>query len=196
MNRLTPEGTRIVSDIARRNGVSDEAVRTVLVALSGGQGRQAQFSHPELGGMGQWSSGGMVMIGDMFNNQLKARVDAICTELASAMADADLFAAAAGRPEDESGRAGGEPSGKADADRLAWPTDLGSPSSTGSQNDMRYAVFPDSRRLAVEKAGRLDVYDTGEHRISGVSQQQGSDQSLTFVSQNGLVRVADLRKVS
>ncbi len=27
---------------------------------------------PELGGMGQWSTGGMLMIGDMFNNGLKA----------------------------------------------------------------------------------------------------------------------------
>ena len=36
------------------------------------------------------------------------------------------------------------------------------------------------------------MYDTGEHRISGFSQQQGSDQSLTFTSQYGIVRVADL----
>ena len=28
-----------------------------------------------------------------------------------------------------------------------WPKDLGEPSSTGSQNDMTYAVFPDKHRL-------------------------------------------------
>lgn len=39
---------------------------------------------------------------------------------------------------------------------------------------------------------QVRVYDTGEHRISGFSQQQGGDQSLTFTSQYGLVRVADL----
>jgi hypothetical protein len=33
---------------------------------------------------------------------------------------------------------------------------------------------------------------TGEHRISEFSQQQGDDQSLTFTSQYGLVRVPDL----
>jgi hypothetical protein len=41
----------------------------------------------------------------------------------------------------------------------------------------------------------VSVYDTGEHRITGFSQQQGGDQSLTFTSQLGLVRVADLALV-
>jgi hypothetical protein len=39
------------------------------------------------------------------------------------------------------------------------------------------------------------VYDTGEHHITGFSQQQSGDQSLTFTSQLGLVRVADLPQV-
>ena len=73
-----------------------------------------------------------------------------------------------------------------------WPAELGSPASTGAQNDLRYAYFPGPRRLAIQQGGRVRVYDTGEHRISGFSQQQGGDQSLTFTSQFGLVRVADL----
>ena len=39
-------------------------------ALMEGNGSQAQFSHPDLGGMGQWSQGGMIMVGDMFNEGL------------------------------------------------------------------------------------------------------------------------------
>ena len=73
-----------------------------------------------------------------------------------------------------------------------WPAELGSPASTGAQNDLRYACFPGSRQLAIQQGGQVRVYDTGEHRISGFSQQQGGDQSLTFTSQYGLVRVADL----
>ena len=42
----------------------------------------------------------------------------------------------------------------------------------------------------------MSVYDTGEHTITGFSQQQGGDQSLTFTSQHGLVRVADLPLVT
>jgi hypothetical protein len=41
----------------------------------------AQFNHPEFGGMSQWSPG-MTMVGDMFNNGLKSKLDAVCSELA------------------------------------------------------------------------------------------------------------------
>jgi hypothetical protein len=83
MQDLTPEGQRIVQSAAERHGVSADAALTLLRALVAGQGAMAQFSHPELGGMGQWSQGGMTMVGDMFNQGLRARVDALCNELAS-----------------------------------------------------------------------------------------------------------------
>ena len=46
----------------------------------------AQFTHPELGGSGQWMQGGMTMVGDMFNNALKAQVDGLCAELSRFLA--------------------------------------------------------------------------------------------------------------
>jgi hypothetical protein len=42
----------------------------------------AQFRHPEFGGTGQWMRCGMIMIGEMFNNTLKARVEALCNDIA------------------------------------------------------------------------------------------------------------------
>jgi hypothetical protein len=71
-----------------------------------------------------------------------------------------------------------------------WPVDLGSPFSSGAQNNIRYAVFPN--RLAVELHGQVTVYDTLDHSIGGVSQQQGGDTSLTFSSQYGTVAVSSL----
>ena len=65
-----------------------------------------------------------------------------------------------------------------------WPDELGQPSSSGSQNSMRYAFFPKTRRLLIEKHGNLTTYDSGDHQISGV-QQRGETSSLTFTSQNG-----------
>jgi hypothetical protein len=65
----------------------------------------------------------------------------------------------------------------------------------GAQNDLRYAVFPDTRRLVIDDRGAISVYDTGDHRIFGVAQAQSSDRTLSFTSQDGLVRVADLKKV-
>jgi len=53
MQNLTPDGRKIVDEIAQRNFVSSDAVFTLLTALMAGGGTQAQFSHPDLGGMGQ-----------------------------------------------------------------------------------------------------------------------------------------------
>jgi hypothetical protein len=76
-----------------------------------------------------------------------------------------------------------------------WPDELGQPSSSGSQNNMRYAFFPKARRLLIEKQGNLMTYDSGDHQISGM-QQSGETSSLTFTSQNGAVRLDELKKVS
>ena len=55
----------------------------MLFSVIAGRGSMAQFSHPEFGGSGQWMAGGAMMISDMFNNALKARVDALCNELSA-----------------------------------------------------------------------------------------------------------------
>jgi hypothetical protein len=179
MQELTPEGRRALDAIAQRHGVSADAALTLLRAVAAGGGRMAQFSHPDLGGMGQWSAGGMVMVGDMFNHGLKQRVDALCSELAALLRVPRVFTAGS--------RAEGSGTGA-----QWWPGDLGTPAASGAQNDMRYATFPASRRLAVQQGGQVRVYDTGDHHIGGVSQQQSGSQSLVFTSQHGPVRLSDL----
>ena len=74
-----------------------------------------------------------------------------------------------------------------------WPADLGEPSSSGAQNGMKYAFFPEKRRLLIEQDGRLTTYDSGEHRISGVSQQQSHAGTIAFSSQHGLVDLGELK---
>ena len=76
-----------------------------------------------------------------------------------------------------------------------WPAELGRPSTSGAQNGMRYAFFPEPHRLLVERSGKTTTYDTGDHRISGVSQQDSGGQSLAFTSQNGTVDLASLKTV-
>ena len=71
-----------IDDLATEYGVSPEAVRVLQDALRRGGGKQAQFSHPDLGGMGQWSAGGMTQVGDMFNTALKDKVNRLCSALA------------------------------------------------------------------------------------------------------------------
>lgn len=61
---------------------------------------------------------------------------------------------------------------------------------------MRYAFFPEKRRLLVEQNGTLTTYDSGTHRIGGVAQQDSHTRSVTFTSQNGTVDLGQLRQVS
>ncbi len=174
-----------VAALARQHGVSEDAVRVLQDAVRRGGGRQAQFSHPDLGGMGQWSAGGMTQVGDMFNGALKDKVNALCQALAQAGEAPNLGGHTA--PHGEAA-----PPKPATRGEDWWPDGLGRPSSTGAQNGMRYATFPDRHRIVVEQAGTVTVYDSGDHRISGVSQQQSGTQDLRFTSQNGSVRATDL----
>jgi hypothetical protein len=179
-NDSSTEGAASLDELASRHGFSVDAVRVMRDALQRGGGTQAQFSHPEFGGSGQWMQGGMTMVGDMFNDQLKRRVDSLCRDLVRLPASA--------------GTSGGmtQQSDRRDA---WWPEGLSNPSSTGGQNDARYAYFADAHRLVVDNGSRITVYDTGDHQISGVSQQQSGTRSLTFSSQHGPVAVAQLRVV-
>ena len=144
----------------------------------------AQFSIPELGGSGQGMRGGMTMVGDMFDNALKARVHALCGELAQLLTTTTVFPAST-----TSSMAGFTSANW-------WPADLGVPSSTGAQNDARYAVFPSTRRLAIQINGVTKIFDTGEHRIGGVQQQQGGGYgSVGFTSQFGTFAVSTLSEL-
>jgi hypothetical protein len=174
-----------VSRVSLRHSISPDAVRTILRALRSGGGSMAQFSHSDFGGMSQWTPG-MTMVGDMFNNALKSKLDAVCTELAAYVV-AETPSASRGR-----NREAVEASYRSKPSDW-WPAGLGTPSAVGGQNDLKYAVFP--RRLAINDNGRVQIYDTGSHRIFGIAQAQSTDQTLTFTSQDGLVRVSDLSKV-
>ena len=165
-----------IEDIAKRHDVPIDAAQHVVDAIARGGGTMAQFNHPALGGMGQWHAGGMTMVGDMFNDGLKARVVALCNELAPLAADH--------RNRTDDGRSA-----------TWWPADLGVPSTSGAQNNTRYAYFPATQRLAIETAGTVKVYETGDHRISGVSQQQGSGSDLSFSSQLGSIQLRALREI-
>jgi hypothetical protein len=142
--------------------------------------------------MGQWSLGGMIMIGDMFNSDLKARVDSLCGALSSWLGRNQDRPAASIQLQSQSQGHHGTSFLAAGVEPTWWPSDLGTPALAGAQNDVRYAYFPKARCLAINHQGQINLYDTGEHQISGVSQQQAGGQSVTFTSQHGVVQLADL----
>ncbi|EDY82588.1 hypothetical protein VDG1235_2211 [Verrucomicrobiia bacterium DG1235] len=197
MQNFTDYGLSVINDIANRYGISNDAVIHMLYAVSNGGGTMAQFNCPELGGGGQWMQGGMTMVGDMFNNGLKNTVDNICSELSTLLYNESsaIFVPVKKRPA-QSGQQQGNSIYISGNQGNWWGDDLGIASSTGGQNNIRYAVFPQSHRLAIEINGRVTVYDTLDHQIGGVSQQQSGDASMSFTSQYGLIQVSQLPIVS
>lgn len=179
MQKLTQAGDNLVNELANRYNLSREAIIHMLIAVNNGGGSMAQFNSPELGGSGQWMRGGMTMVGDMFNHGLKMTVDNLCSELANGLANQEVFPVI--------------PAGTPGSSQW-WPADCGVPFSSGGQNNTNYAIFPG--KLAVQLNGQVTVYDTLNHNIGGVSQQQGGDDSLTFSSQFGTISVNQLPIIS
>lgn len=207
MQQLTSQGQMIVSDLAARHGFSTDAVTHMLFAVLNGNGSQAQFGHNEFGGSGQWMRGGMIMLGDMFNNYLKGRVDSLCSDISNILANQPgLLRSGSFQSQSQGGgsfqhQASGSPAGSSslfvpDPEDNWWPQDLGAPNATGSQNNVRYAYFGGARRLAVKTGGEVWVYDTLDHSIGGFSQQQGSGSDIVFGSQYGTINLASLPLVS
>jgi hypothetical protein len=221
MKQLTPEGRQIIDNIAQRHNFSPDSVFSMLQSVINGNGSMAQFNHPEFGGSGQWMKGGMIMLGDMFNNGLKYSVGELCQELSDLIANQPgliqsgsfqsqhqgnqqqnnygSYSDTGGQQQNSSGPRGTVSlfvPPPADSSGNWWPEGLQFPNSTGSQNNVRYAYFANIRRLAIEADGHVMVYDTLDHQIGGFSQQQSVGGSITFTSQYGLVDVKTLPVIS
>ena len=214
MQQLSPAGQQIIDGIARRYGYSTDAVLSMLQSVINGNGSMAQFNHPEFAGSGQWMRGGMTMVSDMFNNNLKNTINNLCSELAQLVAaQPDLLRSGSFQSQSQGGQqqnnySGGNMRNDAPGGNASlfvppasgsgdwWGADLRWPNSTGAQNGVRYAYFAQARRLAIEVNGRVTVYDTQDHQIGGFSQQQSYGGSLSFNSQYGLIDVARLPVVS
>ncbi len=207
---LSAAGMQLVQDLAQRHGVSTDAATHMLIAVRNGNGSMAQFSHPEFGGSGQWMRGGMTMVSDLFNNQLKYKVDNICSDISRELANhqqspfsGSFQSQSQNGTHNQSQASGGMGSIGSSSSLFVpdpttnwWPRELGIPNAIGSQNNVRYAYFAQGRRLAVTTGGEVWVYDTLDHRIGGFAQQQGVGGSITFTSQYGTVNLSTLPVVS
>jgi hypothetical protein len=156
--------------LADRHGFSLGAITMLWTGLRACQGQQVQFNHPELGGLGQWQPG-QVMIGDMSNRALKARVELACTELAQLACQVppppllDNFIALYGEA------------------RLS-----------GVQNGLRYAYFPQHKLLVVQQGERVRKFSTAGYELFGVGQaSQGQGQpTLRFSTNRGYIDYDEL----
>jgi hypothetical protein len=73
-----------------------------------------------------------------------------------------------------------------------WGDGLGDPAASGSQGGARFAFFPDKKLLLIERAGRIQLFDSGEHYIGSVLQlHQG--KAFVFTSEQGPINLDDLK---
>ncbi|WP_182867149.1 SHOCT domain-containing protein [Stieleria mannarensis] len=207
MPNLSSTGQQIVQSLASRYGLSTDAVTHMLTAVYYGNGSMAQFNHPEFCGSGQWMRGGMTMVSDLFNNNLKNLVDNLCNDIANELANhqttpfsGSFQSQSQGGMNSQAQSSGQMGSANSlfvpDPTTNWWPRELGTPTSQGSQNSLRYAYFADKHRLAVTTGGTPWVYDTLDHQIGGFSQQQGGGQSILLTSQYGTVDLSTLPVIS
>jgi hypothetical protein len=165
-----------IKRLAKKYGFSEETIETLLNGLIQSGGNQVQFNIFELGGMGQWQSG-MVMIGDMFNNGLKNTVNNLCYELVELVRN----------PPAEKNKSKTEKSKKVDA-----------PTFKGSQNETGYQYFATKNRLEILKDGKVKTkYDTSGFELTGAQQQQNnSEKDFTFQDKNGkTLSLKDFKKL-
>ncbi|MFK8111588.1 MAG: SHOCT domain-containing protein [Rubripirellula sp.] len=207
MPNLSAAGNQFVQSLSQRHGISTDGATHMLIAVHNGNGTMSQFNHPDFGGCGQWMQGGMTMVSDLFNNQLKYRVDSVCNDIANELAANQLipFSGSFQSQSQNGSSAQAQAAGVIGSNNSLfgpdpatnwWPNELGAPSAIGSQNNVRYAYFPINHRLAVTTGGEAWVYDTMDHQIGGFSQQQGTGGSITFTSQFGTVSLSSLPLVS
>jgi len=145
--------------LARQFGIPEPAVHALAEAVHRGGGHMAQFDVPSLGGRGQWMSGGLTMVGDMFNSDLKDKVNRICRALADAGAHDPYHP---------------------DHEIAWWPARFSHPAATGGQDGFRYAYFPQDQALVVDHRGLVVVYDTTGHDLRGFSQAQPGEPGLSL----------------
>ncbi len=165
-----------IKEIALKYQVSEATVTGLLEGFKRTGGSQIQFNSPELGGMGQWQPG-MIMIGDMFNNSLKDKVYQLCTDVAALAASlpAETAAQIVAKTGPESHR------------HAAF---------RGSQNNYHYAYYASENVLEIEENGKRTKYSTKGYSLTGVQQaQSNSVQSLSFTYPGGTVSLKDLKEI-
>jgi hypothetical protein len=185
--RFSAEDRQFIRTLAQQHAVSESAIEALFVALQAGNGTAAQFNHPDLGGMGQWMASGMIMIGDFSNYRLKATVAQLCTEIVDYLrAQPQTAQRPAFAPFSDL---------QFSATAEWWPPEFGTPTASGAQDAMQYAYFAQAKRLALRIQDRVAIYDTKDHQIQGISQQQDRKQTVVFRSQKGMIALDKLTKL-
>ncbi len=178
-----------LSKLAERHGFSPALAQQILAQLQQNGGRQAQFNDPSLGGYGQWQAG-MLMIGDMMNHALKAKVAAFLSDLAALASKSpvvpDAVAQKAGRVAERMQQTA---SGSSQNSASVQQSGRGGSFSV-TQNGTTYQYSSEHNALVVNET---EIYDTTGLRILGISSQQQNGRGILVLNTDqGPKQLSDL----
>ena len=142
LQRLTDQGLQKINDVARRYGVSTDAVMSLLQSSDQRQRDDGAVQPQGIGRRGPVDAGGMTMVSDLFNHALKAKVDGLCNELSQLLSQ-QPFAPPA--PGNQSQWQGGQQQYQSGQERSATSVAGGQPVRPGDVGQFRQLVAGRSR---------------------------------------------------
>lgn len=155
--------------IAQQYGVSAEAVQQLAHALIRGRLKTARFNHPELGGIGKWRRGD-VLLGDVRDEDHKTLVWRLAEELMPLLKHVPLPASS---EENEQTLV------------MPWWGDrlLGEPIITDRFESVQYGYFLESRRVIVLRGDDLIHYDADGLLVTGLVRRVSPSRGLELILQ-------------
>ncbi|MEO0560572.1 MAG: hypothetical protein AAF125_00560 [Chloroflexota bacterium] len=169
--------------IAQKHRLSDNAVVVLAKALRRGHGRMARFNHRELGGIGMWGRG-EVIIGDMRNESLRMQIWGAMNDLLPIITSHPPR-----KPEPE----------KDSTLVMPWWGDitLGPPTVHGAFENMTFGYFLEPHRVILRNDGVITHYDARHLGVLdlAVTHDQRGAPVITLVTLDGPLDVMMLDEI-
>lgn len=170
----------LYQQLSNTHHVSVEAIQVLVRALVEGGYRSANFNHPELGGVGKWN-GGDVILGDMSQEALRLKIWRIVQGLLPTLQQTIPP----------------EPIQEADATFvMPWWNDvtLREPVLKGMFESTTFGYFLEGARVVVKQSEHITHYDASGHLVTDLQMMSGARGQMVLVLQtlSGDIAVSDL----
>jgi hypothetical protein len=200
--------TQIISSLAKKYGLPSEIVQQLAYEMQKNRGEAVRFDIEYLGGKGRWKLNQSASVGNGFDVELNNFITDLCSDLSDHIrADA---ANVDDDDDDEAPTIPSRPRGNSALDdtigipplslkpNVWWPEDFGDePDMTGHVGEIRYAYFPQRRRLVLRQGLRNRIFDTANFDVQEIAVGTESGFfNLVVLTSHGDFRLGDFREVA
>jgi hypothetical protein len=200
--------TQIITNLAKKYGLPVEIVNQLAHEMQKTRGESIRFDIEYLGGKGRWKLNQSASVGNGFDAELNNFITDLCSDLSDQIRantvddnqdDGDDEPTIPSRPRSKS--ALDDTIGIAPLSlkpNVWWPEDFGDePDIMGHIGELRYAYFPQRRRLVLRQGLRNRIFDTASFDIHEiVSGNESGFFNLIVLTNHGEFLLADFREVA